>query len=320
MDSLIGDFLIVAVYLGICGLIAYGLSSSDQQTEGPEKQAQASDAAEQGAAIGGLASDFIADQPPAKNDTENADKPLKSPREYFQRDIRKPRFWIEIFALGAVVVYTCIMYTSNELTRQNFEASERPYISLGRADGVMAEFAESKDPNGKAGLKIYIKNAGRLPALHVSPSVTALTIPPITPATHYGPAAFVRSRNKTDGSYQELGGDTVAGDSTYVFFVPDVLPETVVNKLKTINNGTLFMVRGEIPYCDSLGEAFCKQFTLYWQSDPLATFGSIGLEDCWFYAGNNARPSKNPNIENLPPCESPQEYEQRQKQFAAPSK
>ncbi len=166
--SLLQECTVLAIYLGVCALIAYALSSG-QKVESQEEQKQAADAATQGADIASLASNLIGDQPPTKHEKENPNKPLKSAREYLQRDIRQPRIWIEILALGAVIVYTCIMNTSNELTRQNFEASQRAAIFETRVEMIETspELLKEFPKDVAASIDTHFKNFGPTPATEV---------------------------------------------------------------------------------------------------------------------------------------------------------
>ena len=51
-----------------------------------------------------------------------------------------------------------------ETMQDTLQVSQRAYVTIGRKDGVVADFVVPKDPNQNAELLIYFQNSGRLPA------------------------------------------------------------------------------------------------------------------------------------------------------------
>jgi hypothetical protein len=85
---------------------------------------------------------------------------------------------ITLFGFGIGIFTLRRLTESNDLTRQNFQATQRPYVSLGRKDGTLAEFVEPKDksPTEPVGIKLYFQNAGQSAALTPNVGILATTL------------------------------------------------------------------------------------------------------------------------------------------------
>lgn len=84
---------------------------------------------------------------------------------------------------------------ANRNTQSALKISERPYVVLGRKDGVLAEIKESKDPNW-FGIALYLQNTGHLPALNVCVSTDVTPDPSIAPISRQ-PNPLMRQRGKS---------------------------------------------------------------------------------------------------------------------------
>ena len=208
-------------------------------------------------------------------------------------------------------------------SRQAFQASQRPIVSLGRADGVIAEFAApTKDdpPDTAVGIKLYLHNGGQSPAL--TPTV-AIELQALFLAEGAAPSTkpfqsrndtlqhLVRSRgiNKNAGQLQGFTSDSIPPQSTYVHMTGDQLSEEQYEA--TIKGQRLLILAGRYEYCDVLGNYACRDFELYYQGPPLSAFAKLNEIDCTFMY---IYPPHQPDWEYLPPCEQPAEREAREQQ------
>src|SRR5207249_2995349 len=70
------------------------------------------------------------------------------------------------------------MIDANNMARKTSQVSQRAYVTVGRKDGIVANFVASEAGNA-TGLVIYFQNSGHLPAkLSWGPLMTAI-VPPI---------------------------------------------------------------------------------------------------------------------------------------------
>src|ERR1700730_18068982 len=99
-------------------------------------------------------------------------------RDFCHR-LRKASFVLEIIGVVIVGVYTCATLRSNRDANRRFEISQRPYVALGREDGVLMEFRTLK-PEQQAVIAVYVRNAGNSPALNFAAdgAIAAIGIEP----------------------------------------------------------------------------------------------------------------------------------------------
>lgn len=212
----------------------------------------------------------------------------------------------------------CLTRDALKETQQEFTAHQRPYVSLGRKDGTLAEFVEPKSPKGgRIGLKIYLQNGGQPPAL--TPNIGILTgmvlgyangtwdvpyalkiVQPFQPLLRYG---------DTNGGGGSNGNGSIPPQSEYIAWVNDLLTPEELNSMRVGRRS--LELSGRLEYCDEFGRYSCRGFTIFFNGPPINAFSEVGEEDCamiYFY------PPRRSDQTYLPPCEQPAEREQRQAQ------
>ncbi len=193
------------------------------------------------------------------------------------------------------------MLEANKLAQKTFEVSQQASVTLGRKDGVVAEFRNARNPNVQDGLVLYFQNSGHMPAKLKWGINEWLTESPPTllpGANKFRP--MMRTRNKKTGDISEdwstdgsIGGDAVREVAV------GYLPPGFVDSLSKANKS--FKVNGTFEYCDELGRYACRNFSLAYQPRPFGTFRIIGDQACpdraWL-GNTNPRPDE----EVLPMC------------------
>ncbi len=222
---------------------------------------------------------------------------------------------------GAAITWQSI-YAGRTLTetRNEFKTAERPYVSLGRKDGTIAEFAAPKDltANQPVGLKLYFQNGGRSPALSVNVGLI------FSPMSIVGAGAspfnkqpfqpliqgFHRLQRTTDehGGVSSVGGGiSISPQSEYVKLLPEQFSQEEWQR--ALKGEIAPIIFGMFEYCDEFGNYTCREFSLFWQGPPENVFMETTELDCAnFYSFPPAQPGQT----YLPPCEQPDEREQRE--------
>jgi hypothetical protein len=193
------------------------------------------------------------------------------------------------------------------------KVSQGAYVTIGRKDGVVAEFVMPKDPKQNAGILIYFQNSGHLAAKFNWGIEIMNLFPPIPgfllPLSPHDFNHMTRTRNRKDGSTGETGGQTIAGDS---LFVTDIV-ELPRNQAITISRShRLFMINGVFEYCDALGTYTCRQFMVFHQGDPYNRFSYGSDFECPVHLTRVIKPD--PNLEYLSPCKTRAEEQQQKVQ------
>jgi hypothetical protein len=222
---------------------------------------------------------------------------------------------VTALATVAIVVLTVfyVKYSKQqwETMRDTLQTSQRAYITLGRRDGVVAEFAIPKDPKDNAGIVIYFQNGGHLPARFDWGLLYPITVippmpdfPPIESRHRFSP--LTRTRNRKTGARGEGEGGTIAGDSVYNADVVE-LPEERVLQLSHMNR--IFEIWGAFEYCDALGGYSCREFTIYYQGSPYNRFRLVRDSECPVFMRTPPLLT-DPDTEYLPPCQTAAEQEE----------
>ncbi len=254
----------------------------------------------------------------------------KAEEKYWRRQI----FWqaataiAAILAFGAAAIYAGFAHQSviqqakaNHLAAQNFELSQRPYLSLGRKDGTVAEFTVPNDltVNQPIGLKLYFQNGGLSPALAVNIGllfppqilVSAGANPtlkqPFQPQ-HRGFNFVLRSRDKNGGMNYSAGGISIAPQSEYVYSLPHQFSQEEWQDVLKGEGAPI--INGVFAYCDEFGHFSCRFFSLDYEGPPENVFFESPETNCANMYGYP--PAKSGQIYLLP-CEQPNEREEREK-------
>jgi hypothetical protein len=247
----------------------------------------------------------------------NPDKPEESRK--LSIPWRKVLKALEGVGIAAGIFYAIVsfcmwraMINSNKFARDALPVSQRSYVTLGRKDGIVAEFKRTDDPQFNTGILIYFQNSGHLPAKFNWGWQLWATIPPTNPEVK-PPHLFTpmtRTRNRKTGGTGEIGGGSVIGGESV--FVSDAgeLPQSLSNQLA--HNTQLFMMKGLYEYCDELGTYSCKEFMLYYQRIPYDTFRLADERDCvpWMTKPQNIEP----DTDYLSACKTFAERENEQTQ------
>jgi hypothetical protein len=181
------------------------------------------------------------------------------------------------------------------IAKDTLQISQGAYVSIGRKDGVIAEFKKSSDPRFNDGLVMYFQNSGHLPAKFnwgIEPSTVPLKPHPFVPMT--------RTRNKKTGAITEFfsSAAVIGGESVQQLTLGD-LPPAYVDFMSKSNQP--LTINGAYEYCDELGRYSCKRFSLYYQRIPYDTFRLLIEEECpdLSFLG---KPTPGPDEEALPLC------------------
>lgn len=187
------------------------------------------------------------------------------------------------------------------IASDTLQISQGAYVSMGRKDGVIAEFRKSKDPKLRDGMVIYFQNSGHLPAKFNWGLSNWFTRSPLIVLPGAKPfAPMMKTRDKKTGAVEETGSTdgNIGGDSIREVAVGS-LPPSFVDSL--FNENKLFEVNGTYEYCDELGTYSCKLFALAYQHSPYGSFRVLSEYDCpdrSFLGNTNPGPDK----EELPLC------------------
>jgi hypothetical protein len=242
----------------------------------------------------------------------------------FIRFFDKHRGSITAFATVVIAAATLVyvVYTERlwETTQNALVIGQQAYVTIGRKDGVVAEFVSPKDAKDNAGIVIYFQNSGHIPAKCNWGTISDILLippvqdfPPIHSPHHF--TAMTRTRN-TDNpeSVGESGGITIAGDSLYTTDVSE-LPQSNVARLATMNR--VFELMGAFEYCDEFGTYSCRQFTMYYQGVPYNAFRMVSDYACWLPL-RAVKPD--PHLEYLFPCKTREELHKEQETAAEKQK
>ena len=151
--------------------------------------------------------------------------------------------------------------TISSNTKEALNVSQRAYVTVGRKDGTVTEFAIPGDHSVNTGILIYFQNSGHLPAKFnwgltgfgtvIVPPIPGF--PPVDSPHRFAP--MTRTINHKDGSRGESGGVIVGGDSVYSTDLGSLPTDSA---LQLIRMNRLFMINGAFEYCDALGSYSCR--------------------------------------------------------------
>lgn len=224
--------------------------------------------------------------------------------------------------LASLIIYACITYgqlgamlESNKLTQQTLRVSQGAYVTIGRKDGVIADFVVPKNPNQNAEIVIYFQNSGHLPAKFVWGTMAAFLEAGGKKQstginyTHPFKGMITRTRDIKTGSIGEQGESSViAGDSVFISTLGTISQKDLV-EMPANNMGNLIL--GMFAYCDELGTYSVRSFGLRYRSNAPSSSLSFDLaEDSNFPI--LPLPKSTATTEYLPPCETANEREQNQ--------
>lgn len=164
--------------------------------------------------------------------------------------------------------------TSGQLAQQNSNLSQRSYVTIGRKDGVVANFVPSKNAEQDAALVIYFQNSGHVPAKLAwgtwgTGFVSGPSAEQSSGIRYTHPFIGIsRTRDKKTGTIGESGENVlVAGGSTFMAPIGQISEKDLI-ALPAKNLST--MVMGKYQYCDELGTSVLRTFMLSYHNAPSA--------------------------------------------------
>lgn len=232
--------------------------------------------------------------------------------ERLRTELRNPRFYIEILALVVVAIYTSFTYLNWTTAIDQLQTSERPYVSIGQADGTLAKFSPSSD--GKAAIALFFTNAGHSPALNFLVNAGLAGLPP-----RFGKGSIEERHLER---FQSLGSPTmpfhgilssasgtdIPGQSTHREYLVSkwTLTSEEVKGIKT-GKYPFFEVFGDFEFCDQFGEYRCREFSLRYVPSPVDAFvsGPLPVRDCFLMP--SVPPPEPVPMKVLHRCEQPGE-------------
>ena len=211
---------------------------------------------------------------------------LEKFRAYRERghDPQERRYRLERGALCVAAAYAAAsvlmwraMIAANNLTQQNIRASERPYVSLGKQDGTIAEFR----PNGDyTNIIFWFHNGGRESAHDFTLNVCTVNQIVFTKecarAIHTRPIRPPLVVKGIEIPNQWVGVDFPGNSDRKELRLAIKTSDIEDAKRGTVPKGRLpFDLIGTIEYTDAFGEYCCKQICVMWD----AFLGR--LDSCW---------------------------------------
>ena len=210
-----------------------------------------------------------------------------------------------------------------KLTQDTLNVSQRAYVTVGRADGTVAEIIMPAEPNAKAAILVYFQNTGHLPARfnwgNSSPMIAVLPTDPKVLKdsemqntqwsdfdTEHVFQPMWRTKNlKQANSFGWTGTITIAGQSAYEGVLWEIPRERM---LQLMNWDRPFMPTGKFEYCDGFGNRVCRRFGLRYAGNPYNKLFLASEEECATWEMQVLNPS--PDVEYLNPCEVPEKREE----------
>ena len=213
------------------------------------------------------------------------------------------------------------MHKQADLSNRQFQASERPYVTLGRADGKFMEFQPQNPKEGETStVVIYVTNGGKSPALRFqfNEAFAMRSGEHRTGDTIVSLGRYVVLRDSPPGlkgTIMEVGtGVPLQGGATRKQALAGVRSTFSAEELRLIKSGAEALnINGRFEYCDQFGEYYCFQVSAWYQPAPVDDFVSAGLFRCELYF-----PPPSPIIpaeqsKALAPCANPQEQAEQKK-------
>jgi hypothetical protein len=185
-------------------------------------------------------------------------------------------FGVGLLTLGVLFAYTLVNYwlykttkQQLELSTQQFETTERPYVSLGNQDGKIAEYIS----NGTA-IKLFFFNSGNGPALDFSIYIMEPGQPPLL-----RPERYKITTTHPDGKVDYSVGGNVAGQTG----VADIPAKAVHLEYMRAPKYPAILgvtdINGIAMYCDLFGHYHCAPFGFFYKVGPTAKDFAVPFED-----------------------------------------
>ena len=254
--------------------------------------------------------------------------PLPGNAEKNWWDKTKP--WVELAGIVLIAIYTGftvrIFYANkkaagaaveaNKLTQRSLEIAQRPYIVLGRKDGVVAEFLDAQSKNTPPAIAIYFQNSGHLPT-SVCVYIDGKASPDFGGTIKYGVKRMRLLGKAPDGFEQvfEPSCPNVGGESIYTYMLPLPFNQETLDRLRS--NVKSEVAIGVYPqYCDLFTGYVASEIVLKYFVEYKAFRILIESDQTYMYTHvPDIQPSEYLPNKLLAPCPAPHEVEQYQKRF-----
>jgi hypothetical protein len=209
---------------------------------------------------------------------------------------------------------------SADAANASIRTSQQSYVTVGRQDGTVAEIVWPKNPEGKAGILVYFRNNGHLPAkFNWGTQSEIIAVLPNDPNLPVGsPKASMsdryevrtnnvfrpmwRARNRKTGNFVGSGATMIGGDSLYA----GDLWEAPKDRMVQMQNSALWTV-GIFEYCDAFHNYVCRNFMLIYRREPYNRFVVVSEDEC---LGPEHTIPPDPDLEYLSPCATGTEREE----------
>jgi hypothetical protein len=183
--------------------------------------------------------------------------------------------------------------------------SQGAYVTIGRKDGVVAEFVVSKDhPDDNVPLVVYFQNTGHIPA-EVAWDTTDRKDGKLAPlgihlfSTGTGRTPLPPGMLGKNGEFYEAVGEVIAGESVGRNELAYISRSDLEELSKRIVG---FYIDGYYAYCDQLGTWSTHQFTLNYHSDIPIDLRFVLISDVEI--ANTPIPKSTGGKSFFPPCTS----------------
>jgi|SRR5580704_1604664 hypothetical protein len=253
-------------------------------------------------------------QPPT--DEQKAEKKTKQKYRKLKTILEIAALLIALGLLGANLLLWRSTRDANQIAKDSLEISQRPYITIGRKDGILAEIIDAKGKDEWANLVIHFQNSGHLPAkvcILVDGSAW-----PLMPYNFQNGTTMIRQKGKdSNGLTQvtESSCPTIGGESVSDFVIEKRFNQKVWDQLRNDKNSDI-RITAYIQYCDPFGRYMCKRASLKYLTG-VGRFGQLDEEDCsqWYGLAPQIPTAAYGTNELLPPCARPKENEEYQKAY-----
>jgi hypothetical protein len=191
-------------------------------------------------------------------------------------------------AIG-ILTFAYVNYSKRQwqVAQDSLRIGQRAYVTIGKKDGVVADFIIPKDPSQDAEIVLYFHNSGHVPATFAwAPSIGLLGEGSKSKSgivfTHPGMPMFPFMGLKGQGTELSI----IAGDSIFVSTLGRISQRDLEQLPK---NDPSLLILGSYEYCDELGDHESRMFGLRYRNNApssdmifdLANDYSIGQIPPW---------------------------------------
>lgn len=240
------------------------------------------------------------------------EKEWQAKQERSWRRERRPQWAMFGISFAGVIIaiYTLVILNKQTQIALDTLHMQRPHISLGRADGEIAEYLPPGEGEEKGSIVLYFQNTGPVAATRFLTNISSSVSPD---PTQKKPQQIYRYNLLREGKriYGETIGPTIGANSTHPVAL-DAQAVPTADQWALIQSGQRpegFSVSGTFEYCDLWGEHHCEAFTAYYLLPPGNRFvRSYGMP-CPTFPLPDLREAPGDEIEFLPRCKQPREQE-----------